>query len=398
MNLNCNFMADTQGNSTSRSPKVIICGNYGATNIGDEAILDGIISLVRLAYPDAEITALSSNPEATEKLHGVKSVLMVPAGLRSFFQGIFQGTFGKTLRTIKDCDAFLLGGGGLFTDEKLKAVIIWYLQGLAARAYKKRLFMIGQSVGPLSTWLGKKLSANTFQRATAVTVRDTKSAGVLHDINVPQPQILADPAFALHTDLIPDMTREKYVVWTVRPWTLKAGGVFDSSEKQYAECAKFIDWLYEKHGLKSVLVPFQIHQDHDEKVLEEILGMVKNPQSAEVFSYTENFHELMELFSRATAVVGMRLHSLIFSIMSQTPFLALSYSSKVKALLADAGMSDYVLTWGETSFEDLQKHFEKLLENKERVMDTLGEAHILMSTNARKHVDVLRDFLKVNKN
>jgi polysaccharide pyruvyl transferase WcaK-like protein len=33
--------------------KVLICGNYGATNIGDEAILDGIILLVRLADPDA---------------------------------------------------------------------------------------------------------------------------------------------------------------------------------------------------------------------------------------------------------------------------------------------------------------------------------------------------------
>lgn len=384
-------MALDKARSNFPPRKLVICGNYGATNVGDEAILDGILSLVRASYPEAEITVLSSNPQATRKLHNVSSVLMVPAGFRSFVNGILKGTFGETLRTIKNCDAFFLGGGGLFTDEKLKAVVIWFLQGLAAIWCKKRLFMIGQSVGPLGSRIGKKLTSYIFQRASVVTVRDSHSAGVLRDLNVPAPHVLADPAFAVHTDIVPSMDRERYVVWTARPW------MNGSNEKQYMACARLIDWLFETHGLKSVLVPFQVHQEHDAEVLKVIQGMVKNSEAVEIYEYTDDLHELLELFSKATAVVGMRLHSMIFSIMTHTPLIALSYSSKVKGLLEDAGMGDYILPWGDASFSDLKLRFEKLLEHKEVLIDNLGEAHILMTANARKHEEILREFLGVEE-
>lgn len=389
--------------------KIVICGNYGATNVGDEAILDGILSLVGSVCPDAEITVLSSNPEATKKLHNVASIFMMPAGFRSLVNSVLKGTLFETLKTIKNCDAFFLGGGGLFTDEKLKAVFIWFLQAFTAVRYKKRLFMIGQSVGPLRSWIGQKLTSFIFQRATVVTVRDTFSAGVLHDLNVPMPHVLADPAFAIHTDIVPSLKREKFVVWTARPWILKASDVgasgsgekkvvkIGATEKQYADCARLVDWLFEVHGLKSVFVPFQVHQDKDAVVLKIILGMVKNPEAVEMYEYTDELHELLELFSKATAVVGMRLHSFIFSIMAHTPLLALSYSTKVKGLLDDAGMSDYILPWGQASFSDLKLRFEKLLLNHDVLVDRLGESHILMTANARKHEDILRDFLRIGE-
>jgi polysaccharide pyruvyl transferase CsaB len=398
-------MASNSVNSGIVSKKIVICGNYGATNVGDEAILDGILDLIGSAYPDAEITVLSSNPEATKKQHNVASVFMVPAGIRSLLNGILHGTLKETLRTIKNSDVFFLGGGGLFTDEKLKAVVIWFLQGITAIWYKKRLFMIGQSVGPLRSWIGQKLTSYIFQRASVVTVRDSFSAGVLRDLNVPTPHVLADPAFAVHTDIVPTLKREKFVVWTARPWSLKVSDVggsvsgsskvpkIGSSEKQYADCARLVDWLFEVHGLKSVFVPFQVHQDKDAVVLKTIFDMVKNPEAVEMYEYTDELHEILELFSKATAVVGMRLHSFIFSIMAHTPLLALSYSSKVKGLLDDAGMSDYILPWGQASFSDLKLRFEKLLLNHDALVDRLGEAHILMTSNARKHEEIVREFL-----
>lgn len=391
-------MASNSGKSGVLPKKIVICGNYGATNVGDEAILDGILDLIHSATPDAEITVLSSNPDATKKQHNVVSVFMVPAGIRSLLNGIVHGTLKETLRTIKHADAFLLGGGGLFTDEKLKAVIIWFLQGITAVWYKKRLFMIGQSVGPLRSWIGKKLTSFIFQRASVVTVRDSFSAGILHDLNVPMPHVLADPAFAVHTDIVPTLKREKLVVWTARPWSLMSGEMeVGSNEKQYAACARLIDWLFETHGLRSIFVPFQVHQDKDAEVLKVILGMVKNAEAAEMYEYTDDLHELLELFSKATAVVGMRLHSLIFSIMAHTPLIALSYSSKVKGLLEDAGMSDYILPWGDASFSRLKLCFEKLLENHDALVDRLGESHILMSANAKKHEAILREFLGVRE-
>ena len=63
-----------------KNPKITICGNYGATNIGDEMILRGIVSTIRSIKQDAEITVLSHNPEETSKRYEVNSCYFLPFG------------------------------------------------------------------------------------------------------------------------------------------------------------------------------------------------------------------------------------------------------------------------------------------------------------------------------
>src|SRR5579862_7188054 len=94
---------------------IVISGNYGATNLGDEAILKSILQTLSKVYPDAKISVMTSHPGA----HGFA---MVPAGVRSFFRGVQNGSFRKTLKVFKECDLVLFGGGGLFTDEKPQAI------------------------------------------------------------------------------------------------------------------------------------------------------------------------------------------------------------------------------------------------------------------------------------
>ncbi|MBD3360226.1 polysaccharide pyruvyl transferase CsaB, partial [Candidatus Peregrinibacteria bacterium] len=53
--------------------KIVIAGNYGAGNLGDEMILEGMIKIIKSSSPDSEITALSASPEETSKKHNINS-------------------------------------------------------------------------------------------------------------------------------------------------------------------------------------------------------------------------------------------------------------------------------------------------------------------------------------
>lgn len=364
--------------------KIVICGNYGATNLGDEVILDGILALIRNVAPKAHITVLSVEPEATRQMHEVDSVPLIPTGIRSLLRGIFKGTLWKTIKTIKNCDAFILGGGGLFSDEKMQAIIIWSVQAKLALFCGKALFCLGQSVGPLNTSFGRKWTYDVYSRARVATVRDQESQKVLHRIGVPMTRVLADPAFSTHVESFHD--QENYIVMSLRPW------IKGESTALYKNCAQFIDWVWHKYGFRTLLLPFQILADNDAIVLNKIFDQIKRKKTAELVGYSTDYRSAINIIGKAQAVVGMRLHSLIFSTLTLRPFLALSYSDKVRQFATDLGLQDYVIDWENMTLESLQKNFDKMMAQKEYIQTVLMEKNFRLRQKAREHEELLRDF------
>jgi len=74
---------------------VVIAGYYGANNTGDEAILTGMLHVLR-SQGITDITVLSRNPKQTAQLHGVKSIYIGRRfdGLGKIYKA-FTGLFQK---------------------------------------------------------------------------------------------------------------------------------------------------------------------------------------------------------------------------------------------------------------------------------------------------------------
>lgn len=362
--------------------------------------MDGILALVKKATP-ANITVMSHNPEETAQAHGTNAVHLLPAGFRSFWRALTQKGLLETISAIKNCDIFILGGGGLFTDERPLAILIWSIQAAAARFFNKPIFCLGQSVGPLMTFFGRHMTKNVFKKAKIITVRDASSAMVLQKLDLHDAHVLADPVFFLDAELEgPDASgltqatsmslsakRENYVVLSVRPWS-------SHDESKLKKLAKFIDWLYQKKGLRTVLVPFQFVLDNDVKPLEEIYNSVLNKNAVEIFEFTSDYHEVLKLMAKAKAVVGMRLHSLIFATLTETPFLALAYSQKVVSFVHSLQEEDYLLNWSHFEDEDLQKNFQKLLDNYELIQKDLAYKKPIFKNLAEQNSRYITEILK----
>lgn len=315
--------------------KIVIAGNYGAKNLGDEMILEGVLKSLE-CLGESEITVLSADPTETEEAHKVRSVEKVPAGFKSFLN-----SKGAGRKAISECDYFILGGGGLFGSLTFRANIIWAIQAFTAQYYKKPVICLGQSVGKIKNILVKVMVKRIFQKAKLITVRDQDSKNNLQEIGVKQKiHVFPDPVF--RTDKAPASERTNSVVVALRQMT-------NLSPNFKEIIQKFLNWLINKEKKELKFIDFQKGSEHDQKLHQAIQENVSG----------KNILDISE-FSRADLIIGMRLHSILTAIKRETPFIAINYNSKVSSYLKDAGLIQYSIDLEDLTFEGLQSTYNKV--------------------------------------
>jgi len=327
--------------------KIVVCGNYGADNLGDEMILSGVLETLKSIDPNAQITVLSAKPVETARQHKVLSAQKFPAGLRSFFTDT-----SKTKKAVKECDYFILGGGGLFGSLTFNANLIWGIQALRAYRYKKPVIMLGQSIGNLKGFIRRFIVRRIFKKAKLIVVRDQKSRGRLRALGVKK-QILISPdlAFCSKTQIHHNKKRRAIVA-------LRQMDYISLLFKK--QIANFLDELVEKDwSIK--LVDFQKGEKQDFKLHEDVISMMEHGNSV---NHSRSQTNILKSYNSVNFVLGMRLHSIIGAIKTETPFIAINYAPKVEAFLEYAGLSEYLFNMEDVDSEDMMKVFNGIMKNK----------------------------------
>lgn len=324
--------------------KIGICGYYGMGNIGDEVILKSLKSVLLKAFPNSEYIIFGKGN-------------LFPFGIRSFL---------KPYRLLKSCDAFVLGGGGLFTDEESIFVsAFWAFQGLVALFLRKPLLCLGISVGPVKR-INRPLVKYVLRRAKLIVVRDKASQSLLRGWGV-ESFYFPDLAFLFEEDSEETSARgniqsdrvdvtKKYIVISVRPF-------IKNNDNLYTIFAQFCDTVIEKFGLDIRLIPFQRGVDFDVKILNTIFDRINNRPHVTVTKFYEDISELIDVIRNAELVVAMRLHAGILAMKANTPFIPLSYMQKVVDLWKD--FPDITpVNFSEITLEKLLDRFKKEIVNK----------------------------------
>ncbi|MBI4975800.1 polysaccharide pyruvyl transferase family protein [Candidatus Peregrinibacteria bacterium] len=351
--------------------KIIIAGNYGAGNIGDEMILEGILKILRDVLTEPEITVLSGNPKETEERHKVSAVEKFPAGIRSLIKSFFT-TGSKTRKAVKECDYFILGGGGLFNGKDFFSNIIWGIQAFWAYHCKKSALMMGQSMDMPKSKIIKLIIKKLFNKACFISVRDENSKENLKKLGI-RKKIYVTPDFAFElpfrkTEISDSVSREKYVLFALRQ-TKKLDQHFKTV------IVEFINWLMDFKKLNIVLVNFQnTGRDSDDMVNEEIYKEIKDKEKIKFIKNTES-SELLNLFANADFAVCMRFHAVVLAVKTETPFIALNYASKVEDFLKYAKLDNQKIDLNDLSQEKLKIYFDQFIrdQNLKRKMEEFNK-------------------------
>ncbi|MCF7836232.1 polysaccharide pyruvyl transferase family protein [Candidatus Gracilibacteria bacterium] len=305
------------------APRIVLVGNFGAENMGDELILAGFLKKLGQELPKAKVVVLGGNPNLVRRFHGVDALLHLPTGWRSFWH---RGWW-RSLQAVKKCDVVVFPGGGLFSDEEgFRAIWIWGIHILLARYFWKPVFLIGQSVGKIEGEYAKDFARKVLCKAEWIGVRDTASAAELKRLGIADNKIKQDKDSSFW--LINRFPKSK--AW-------KKNGVikilvslrsFPKIEEEFfEEIAKALNEISEKTHAR---ISFASFGKGDFEVWRKICRNSRNAKLWKVLELPESAEGVIRAVKKFDVIVGMRLHSLISAKLAGVPAVGFAYSRKVK--------------------------------------------------------------------
>lgn len=327
--------------------RYLVSGYYGEGNLGDEAVLAGILQEVSRHDPEARFTILSFAPEDTRRRHGVKALstsLRDPETL---------------LAALGDSDLLISGGGSflheadfdlygrsfLLREGKLRPVPYFLSVIFLARARGLPVLWYAQGLGPLHTRTARCLVALAAARSQAVTWRDRDSAELAARIGARAPLelVVPDPAYALEP-LPPDTVAgavaaagvpagRPYLAACPRPW-LGRTGYRESLTAALARVGEELD-------LHILLVPLQ--ERTDGPLCQELAADPRLTGRASVLRGVEEPAALAGILGGAALCVTMRLHAGILAASAGAPAAVIDYDPKVRAFARQTGQEPWTV-------------------------------------------------------
>lgn len=286
--------------------KVLLSGYYGFGNIGDEALLAGLLEVMRAA--NIRPTVLSADPAGTSRSNGVRS------------SHRYRGLLGALIAT----DALVSGGGGLLQDSTSARSLGYYLTVIRlARLLGKRVVVYGQSLGPLSA-AGRDRVMRTLA-GVPLALRDRASVELARQLGL-HAELVADAALLVPVPE-PRSIRPDPSAGDAPPVLLIPRSGFEPLNEALAQAASRL--LRDGVGV-AVLA---LHPAED-------AGAAKLLQRSTGATLLEAADAAVALRHIAASryVVSVRLHGLILACLADVGAAGLVYDPKVSAFAEEAGV------------------------------------------------------------
>lgn len=362
-----------------RRPDVVISGYYGSGNTGDDALLLAITDGLHRRGID-RVAALCG-----------KSPLPVPGVKR-----IPRFSFPRVRREIRGAKMLISGGGSLLQDATSTKSLIYYtwVIGQAKRA-GVRVMIYANGIGPIEREKNRIRAADAVASADYISVREDASREELIRMGIPAERIhvSADPVFGTAADASPRAT-EDYIVLSLRETAGNTAGSIDcrNMEETVADTAASIA---EKYGLSVMLIPMQ--PSYDNAICSRTaVRLMQAGIHAAVLPHLSPA-DLKEKIGGARAVIGMRLHTLIFAATENVPALALSYDPKVDAFMDYIGWGEHTLPAFTADGETIARHLTDLLEKSGGIRAEMQERLTKLADLARGDLDRAAEMLQKNQ-
>jgi polysaccharide pyruvyl transferase CsaB len=363
--------------------RVGISGSYGGLNLGDEAILEGIVKELRRALP-VEITVFSRDADDTRARHEVERVVPVRALSRD-----------EVLPEVQRLDLLVLGGGGILFDGEAQTFI---REVMLAHEQRVPVMIYAISAGPLKERMTQNMVREGLERAAVVTVRERDARRVLEEIGVHREIVVtADPALLLEPEPLPadalkreglDNGRQLVGVSVREP----GAAAPDIDEAMYHKLlADAADFIVDRYDADVVFVPLEptmldVQQAH------AVVARMLRAQRATVLKGDYTSGQMVSLMGHFAFAVGMRLHFLIFASLENVPFVALPYAPKVGGYIDDLGIEMPPLH--QVSAGRLIAHIDHAWDRRRQLQARIARALPKLQARARHNNEIAVRLLK----
>ena len=333
--------------------RVVVAGWVGSTNLGDELAFAGLLRL--LDGRGATVAAVSADPAATRRVHGVGAV-------RHDRPDHLSAAIGRA-------DAMVFGGGGIVQDVTSALNLPYHLARVQrARVHRTPYAAIGLGVGGLDTRAGRWQVRHGLRGAVGIAVRDAASRELLAEVGVPGARVASDLAFALEPPAATPAGDGDRLVACLRPWSerpsrLPAAARGDATPRPHVDAlARALDDASRATGLTVRFIALQ--SDRDGPFHRRVAARMHQPVEFAV----PGLDGILAEFTAARAVVTMRYHGGVAAALAGLPVVLISYALKVDALAAELGGGARRLGWEPDELAHIPAALAAVVDQRQAVL------------------------------
>lgn len=362
-----------EGASKIAVSKIVLAGYYGCGNVGDDALLVGLLTALNELPVNA--VALSGNPDRTIRNLGVSS--------------IDRRDWPRIEKEIDAADALVFGGGGILQDVTSLFSLKYYTRLIhLAKRKNRKVIMLAQGVGPITSFFGRSAAAAALKVVDEITVRDPQSLQVIRALGLRRPvEVTADLAWLVKPDESPETSygigEMKTVGIAARP--LGRGGA--KAKAISPAFGGFVQLLY-----KNQYVPVLVEMDRtmDTTILDTIAKLHggRCPDIRNV----ETPGSLLARFKRMHSVVAMRLHAGIMAASAGIPPMMIAYDPKVTSFCNIMELNS-PMPVDALSADRLWESFKAHERDRDRLLRVVARKREEQTALALRNVDILKRHL-----
>ena len=363
---------------------ILIIGLTTTKNVGNSAIIYGMVEQLRTTFPGARFRVLATRPDPVKFgiPPGVEQgrefeVTSFPPGrlrgalwyaLRTFWLLTLR-LFGKTIglsavqrqavRWYKDASLIVYNGGANLTTVNgvwWEGVPAKLVNILLAKALRKGVVIHTASIGPFPPGLRSVVARFALNKVDLISARESFTRQYLHSLGVNKPKIIeaADAAFSC-----PAATKERGVqLWSnhriqlprkraliglaLRYWFYADGS---SGAAKWEEFVSVCGEASELIGQEFADLVFltTMYSGKDFSIATEIQECMTEPSFLKISTKEYDARDVKAMYASLDVLVTSRLHALILAVSSLTPVVCITCLPKLTEMMHELGLDEYCI-------------------------------------------------------
>lgn len=421
-----------KNNYYTKPAKIIISHVYSFDNKGDAALLSVLSKDIHRVFKHASIIILTmdsiTNNEKFEEnfvqtsfMHYAMKrfetkplillnslYIMLSSILWAYFYRLTKISLPIEINLKKLCllyanaELILPVGGGYLRSQK-NGIGSWLNIALLLHPIKigsilkKPTILYTQSIGPFSNKLEELMIKNALNNdVEASIIREDKSVELLRKIGVNRNIYRSiDSGFAFSSNgkkydirKLLAIEKDRIIIGiTARNWMSA-----EAQSRYELALSQTIRHIITKYKASVVLIPqvtAEFHGDDDRMVHNRIYEMVQDLKNVYVINEKLDHYQIKSAYDALDLVIGTRFHSVIFSLTSYVPAIAIEYEHKTGGIMKDLALDKWVIKIEEVDIKNLSKMFDKLMLERtgyKKYLKNIMPGYIKKKENAIKIV------------
>lgn len=320
----------------------------------------------------------------------------------------YSNNIYQTVKHFSEADIVLVKGGGFIHayGEITAPYLMWYFLFYIRLAKKlgKKVVIFPNSFGPFKGLTVKKQVKSVLNGVELIYAREKVSSNMLSDLLKKNIPVEMDLGFFLKEGNESEANKilhkyhiietDKVVGITIRPWRFPG---HDNPSELYENYLNSIEQLVKiiiEKGYKTIFCNQSLgpnsHED-DRNAIQELL--MRFPNNPNLIWLNENLpcDILKSVYSKFDYFVGTRFHSIIFSLTSLVPSIAIGYGgNKAKGIMGDFSLNNYVVEIQNVNPEILVSMFLLLEKNNESVKQEIKNNLSLIADSRNKLINDIK--------